>query len=170
MVLRHLRNLLLLGVAGILLPSLAMAASQVEPPPLAEKLSEQERATTIATYEQLTANAVPLKVGDSEAALLARLGKPDGAMGFGSKKRLSYDTGYVIVADGKIAQLSNIPMERLCAPDPESYEAYQRAKGVVHYMGGWMTVEESLAAYEKALDDLDRSEERINKGQKDKAV
>jgi len=166
----HLSVYFKLALASLLLPAMAMPAPQVEPPPLAEKMTDQDRALTIATYEQLTANSTPLAIGDSEEALLARLGEPDGALSFGSKKRLSYDTGYVIIADGSIAEISGIPLERLRSPDPDSYKSYQRARGMIHYMGRWMTVEEGIAAYEKALDDRDRSEQRIHQGQKEKAI
>ena len=146
-----------------LMPLIGLAAP-VEPPPQPASMSEIQRAGAIAVYEDLIERTSPLKVGDSEDALILRMGKPDGVMAFGSKKRLAYDKGHVIVADGKIQKIEDIPAERLASPNQEAYEDYQRALGRVFYMGRWMTPEEGLEAYNKALESRQRELERIEIG------
>jgi len=93
------------------------------------------------------------------------LGPPEGVLSLGGKKKLNYGPGHVMVADGKVTRIVGIPVEQLAAPDVESFVAYQKALGKVRYMGSWMSVEESLDAYERALDDQERADQRIQAGQ-----
>ncbi len=158
---------LVTGLSAVLFLSLLPFqtwADPVEPPPLAAKMSKSEKAAAIASYERLMEQAPPLQVGDSEKELLHRLGPPEGVLSVGSKKKLNYGPGYIMVEGGKVTQIVEVPAGQLAAPDAESYRAYQEARGQVRYMGRWMSVVESLDAYERALDDQERSEERIQAG------
>lgn len=158
---RHfLQTCLLLALSA----SLSLNAA-LQPPPQPEKMSEIQRAAAIAIYEDLIENSRPVRVGDPETELTRRLGKPDGTMTFGSKKRVEYEGGYAMVSGGKIIKLDGIPAELLAAPDVEAYTAYQKALGKVHYMGRWMTPEESMAAYQKSFESRERELQRISRGQ-----
>ena len=145
------------------------ATDPVEPPPLASKMSKGEKAATIASYERLMEQTDPLQVGASEAELIRRLGQPEGVLSAGSRKKMNYGPGYVMVEGGKVTRIVEVPAKQLAAPDAESYTAYQEAKGNVRYMGRWMTVEESLDAYERALEDQERSKQRIQAGKSNAA-
>jgi thiol-disulfide isomerase/thioredoxin len=136
----------------------------VQAPPEPEQMNEIRRAAAIAVYEDLVKNSSPVNLGDSEEQLLQRLGKPEGIMSFGNKKRLDYGRGYAIIAGGKIVKIDGIAPERLSSPDNEAYESYQKALGKVHYMDQWMTPDESQAAYMKALESRERELERISHG------
>lgn len=142
----------------------SLSAAPVEPPPEPEKMSEIQRAGAIAVYEDLIEKTKPIQVGDPEGALRLRLGEPDGVMGFGNKKRLDYDKGHVIVANGRIQKIEDIPPERLASPNQEAYADYQKALGKVFYMGRWRTPEESQEAFNKALGARARELERIEIG------
>ena len=144
-------------------------AEPVEPPPLAAKLSASEKAAAIASYEKQMEGTPPLQAGASEEELLHRLGPPEGVLSMGSKKKMNYGPGYVMVEDGKVTTITDVPADQLAAPDAESFNAYQQARGQVRYMGRWMSVEESLDAYERALDDQERSEQRIQAGKSNAA-
>ncbi|MEX0325887.1 MAG: thioredoxin family protein [Puniceicoccaceae bacterium] len=139
----------------------SLPSAPVEPPPQPEKMSEIQRAGAIAVYEDLVKKTQPLKVGDTEASLLQRLGEPDGIMAFGSRKRLDYDKGHIIVSNGKVQKIDGIPAERLASPNQEAYADYQNALGKVYYMDRWMTPEEGQQAYNKALESRERELERI---------
>ncbi|MEX0332711.1 MAG: thioredoxin family protein [Puniceicoccaceae bacterium] len=153
----------LLVIVATVAPFLLSAAA-VEPPPQPERMSEIQRAGAIAVYEDLIKKSRPLQVGDTEAALLQRLGEPDGIMAFGSRKRMDYDKGHVIVSAGKIQKIEDIPAERLASPNQEAYANYQKALGKVYYMDRWMTPEEGQQAYVKALESRERELERIAVG------
>jgi thioredoxin 1 len=132
-------------------------------------MSQIERATAIAVYEDLASKSEPVGVGSTEVEFVERLGAPDGVMSLGGKKRLKYSGGHAIVMGGKVTQIEGIPEERLSAPDMEAFITYQRALGKVEYQGRWMTVEESRTAYEKALQARTRELERIDKGRAETA-
>ena len=127
------------------------ASAPPPPPPESPKIAQIDRDAIIADYESTIAKLPPVQPGTPEAEVLARLGEPDGIMTLGDRKRLSYAEGYVMTSDSVVAQISDIPADRLRSPDPAAYAAYQEALGKVFYNGRWMTAMESQAAYRETL-------------------
>jgi thioredoxin 1 len=92
------------------------------------------------------------------------MGEPDGTMTIGNKKRLSYGSGHIVVSSGRIASINNISKDRLSAPDLDSFNDYQEAKGLIYYMGQWMTETEGQRQYEKAMMARDLEDARVQRG------
>lgn len=120
-------------------------------PPAAQTVAQGERDAIVTAYEETIAGLTPVQTGSPENEVLARLGEPDGVMTLGGRKRLSYGEGSVMIANGTVLAINGISEERLAAPDPEAYSAYQKAQGKVFYNGRWMTEVESQAAYMTTL-------------------
>lgn len=144
--------------------SSAVSNTEISPPPSAKKLPSKTRQIIIATYERHIAETPPLKVGDPEEDAIVRMGEPDGIMTIGNKKRLTYGSGHVVVSGGRIASISNIDKGRLSAPDLDSYNDYQEAKGMIHYMGSWMTEADAQRLYEKSIMAKDLADARVQRG------
>lgn len=137
---------------------------EISPPPGAKKLPAKTKQIIIATYERHVSEIVPLKVGDPEEDAIIRMGEPDGIMTIGNKKRLTYGSGHVVVSGGRIISISNIDKDRLSAPDLDSYNDYQEAKGHVLYMGKWMTESDAQRLYEKTMMAKDLADARVQRG------
>ncbi len=144
--------------------STGVSNSELTPPPGATKLPAKRKALIISTYERHIAETIPLKVGDPEEDVIVRMGNPDGVMTIGNKKRLSYGPGHIVVSGGRILSISNINKDRLSAPDLDSYNDYQEAKGLIYYMGQWMTEEQGQRLYEKSMTAKDLADARVQRG------
>lgn len=164
------KNLICVILLSCLTLSSASIAEQVLPPPQPSELSKKERSALIAIYESLVKDSSPIQIGTSEMELLERLGPPDGTMTIGSRKRLSYGTGSIIVADGKVMDIQDIPAEMLATPNREAFEDYQMAMGKVFYMGEWMSHSKAEEVYQRAMQDKNLTQERISSGKSAKAV
>lgn len=144
--------------------SSGVSNSEISPPPRPKKLPAKTKQIIINTYERHIAETPPLKVGDPEDDAIVRLGEPDGVMTIGNKKRLTYGSGHIVVSGGRIASINNIDKGRLSAPDLDSYNDYQEAKGLIHYMGSWMTESEARRLYEKSVMAKDLADARVQRG------
>lgn len=166
----HMKRLHCILLLIVALPAGVLAAADLQPPPEPANLSNKERSALIAIYQSLVEDSMPLKVGDSEQDLRNRLGQPDGIMTIGGRRRLSYGKGSVTVANDTIVGIDGIPEEMLTAPSRQAYEDYQMAMGNVYYMGQWMSRQDALDAYAKAVQDKQLTEQRISMGKSAKAV
>ena len=138
--------------------------SAVEPPPDPVKLSNKERSSMIAIYESLVAESTPLGIGSDEEEVLERMGPPEGVMSVGNRRRMAYGEGHIVVADGKVVAIEDVPAEWLAAPNRQAYEDYQRALGMVYYRGKWMSVEESWQLFDKTKTAQELTGQRITRG------
>ncbi len=152
--------IILLLFSGIVL----QAAPVVEPPPEPAKLSKKERSSLVAIYESLVSETTPLGVGSSEAEVLERMGPPEGVMTVGDRKRMAYGSGHIIVAEGKVVAIEDVPADWLASPNRQAYDDYQRALGKVYYRGKWMSSEESWQLYERTKTARERTGQRITRG------
>ena len=166
----HMNRVHSILILLVMLPAFVFAAADLQPPPETANLSSKERTALIAIYQSLVENATPLKVGDSEKELRNRLGDPDGIMTIGGRKRLSYGKGSLIVENDKIVAINDIPAEMLTTPNRQAYEDYQLAMGNVYYMGQWMSRQDALDAYARAVQDKQLTEQRIITGKSAKAM
>ncbi len=161
-------SILRIFIVGTLMANAVLVA--IEPPPEPKQLSAKERSALIAIYESLVEDSTPLQVGVSEKALLDRLGPPDGTMTIGDKKRLSYGSGSIIISNGIVSEIRDIPESLLVTPNREAFEDYMMATGKVFYMGEWMSSREAGERYAKAVQDQRLTQQRITMGKSAKAV
>lgn len=114
--------------------------------------------TWIAVFAALCASSVlAVKEGDSRAAVLAELGKPQGKATMGRLETLIYPGGKIELENGTVTYIdAGFEETAKKAAADAAFASEQKARGLIERGGQWVTAEQA-----RSLDEQKAADERL---------